>query len=58
MEKTTVTVEKKENGKVSPLGKRLREIRERIEKEPDFKPLSIEEVRKEVERRRTGNFDE
>lgn len=31
---------------------------EKIRAEPDFKPLSREEIRREVTKRRTGNFDE
>jgi len=39
----------------SELGKRLAEIRKEIEADPNIKLLTLNEVRKEVESRRTGN---
>lgn len=48
----------KPNGKISELGKKLLEIRRRIEADKNFVPLTEKQVKKEVEKRRTGNFNE
>lgn len=47
-----------ELSELTELGKKLFEIRLQIEAEPGFKPLSTEEVRRELCRRRCGDFEE
>ena len=50
------------NKKINPNGKsnreKMLEAAATIRAEKNFKPLSKEEVRKEIVKRRTGNFDE
>jgi hypothetical protein len=55
MQQVKIPKRKNNGGAPSELGKQLAQIRKQIEADPETKMLTLDEVRKEVEDRRTGN---